>query len=57
MNYVDDDWMFEFTLGQKERVWAQIGMFRYDLLTAEDAALEAVPGQAVVLPPEERIVW
>ena len=35
MNYVDDDWMFEFTLGQKERVWAQIGMFRYDLLTPE----------------------
>lgn len=33
MNYVDDDWMHEFTAGQKTRVWAQVGMFRRELLT------------------------
>lgn len=32
MNYVDDDWMTEFTDGQIERIWAQIGMFRSALL-------------------------
>jgi Pregnancy-associated plasma protein-A len=49
MNYVDDDWMNEFTAGQKERMWAQIGMFRADLLAAgdaEDSFREA--GQAIV---------
>jgi hypothetical protein len=34
MNYVDDDWMNEFTAGQVERLWAQIAMFRTDLLEA-----------------------
>jgi hypothetical protein len=38
MNYVDDKWMTEFTPGQKERVWTQIGMFRRDLLPAARAA-------------------
>ena len=33
MNYVDDDWMNEFTPGQIERVWAQVGMFRSQLLS------------------------
>ena len=28
MNYTDDEWMTEFTAGQTQRVWAQIGMFR-----------------------------
>ncbi|MDP5306662.1 zinc metalloprotease [Paracoccus spongiarum] len=32
MNYVDDDWMTEFTDGQIQRIWAQIGMFRSRLL-------------------------
>jgi len=32
MNYVDDDWMTEFTAGQRTRVFAQLGMFRTDLL-------------------------
>lgn len=45
MNYVDDDWMHEFTAGQKERVWAQIGMFRYDLLAQE------------VEEAGERVIW
>jgi hypothetical protein len=38
MNYVDDDWMNEFTSGQRERVWAQIGMFRQDLLATQAEA-------------------
>lgn len=49
MNYVDDDWMNEFTAGQKERVWAQIGMFRTDLLSGaagEEGFREA--GAAVI---------
>ena len=37
MNYTDDDWMHEFTEGQKDRVWAQIGMFRQDLFSAGGA--------------------
>jgi hypothetical protein len=49
MNYVDDDWMTEFTPGQKERVWAQIGMFRTDLLAgAAGAAGFREAGEAVV---------
>lgn len=32
MNYVDDDTMDHFTPGQFERIWAQVGMFRQDLL-------------------------
>jgi len=49
MNYVDDDWMNEFTAGQKERVWAQIGMFRAGLLGAGDEeAGFAEAGAAVV---------
>jgi hypothetical protein len=35
MNYVDDDWMNEFTSGQRQRIWAQLGMFRRDLLTSQ----------------------
>jgi hypothetical protein len=35
MNYVDDDWMNVFTAGQRERIWAQIGMFRQDLLASQ----------------------
>jgi len=40
MNYVDDDWMTEFTEGQIDRIWTQTGMFRTGLLT-EDARTEA----------------
>ncbi|WP_167481052.1 zinc metalloprotease [Mesorhizobium waimense] len=47
MNYVDDDWMHEFTNGQRERMWAQVGMFRRDLLTSQAAAAVA----------EEAEVW
>lgn len=32
MNYVDDEWMREFTQGQISRIFAQLGMFRTDLL-------------------------
>jgi hypothetical protein len=44
MNYVDDDWMNEFTTGQIERMWTQVDMFRPGLLagTAEAVGLEAV---------------
>lgn len=38
MNYVDDDWMNEFTAGQQERVWTQIAMFRSGLLATGDSA-------------------
>jgi hypothetical protein len=38
MNYVDDDWMNEFTPGQRQRIWAQLGMFRRDLLTSQPGA-------------------
>ncbi len=38
MNYCDDVWMTEFTPGQKERAWAQIGMFRTGLLPAGGGA-------------------
>ncbi len=48
MNYVDDDWMNEFTPGQKDRVWAQIGMFRSQLLAATEAARIPELGEAVV---------
>ena len=36
MNYVDDVWMNEFTEGQIERIWLQIGMFRRGLLTSDN---------------------
>lgn len=39
MNYVDDDWMNEFTNGQRQRIWAQIGMFRRDLLLGQVAGV------------------
>jgi hypothetical protein len=42
MNYVDDDWMKEFTQGQRERIWAQLGMFRQGLLHAGAAARAGV---------------
>ena len=49
MNYCDDDWLTEFTDGQIERVWAQIGMFRSALLTPTAAAVpEASLGAPVV---------
>lgn len=58
MNYVDDDWMNEFTPGQLARVWAQIGMFRSGLLAtggvtaaatseADTTLLEAIFANAV----------
>lgn len=37
MNYTNDAWMTEFTLGQIERVWIQIAMFRHGLLAASAA--------------------
>ena len=45
MNYVDDDWMREFTPGQVSRIFAQLGMFRTDLLggtQVESAELDTV---------------
>jgi hypothetical protein len=36
MNYVDDDWMNEFTPGQIERIWTQIALFRSELATTAD---------------------
>jgi len=48
MNYVDDDWMTEFTAGQKDRVWAQIAMFRSQLLGTTDATRIAESGAAVI---------
>ncbi len=49
MNYVDDDWMNEFTPGQKDRVWAQIGMFRTGLLEAVAGAHGAQEAGASVI--------
>ena len=54
MNYVDDDWMNEFTQGQIDRTWAQIGMFRRDLLVSISRGGAVTPmtmpdlGEAVV---------
>ena len=48
MNYVDDDWMNEFTAGQKDRAWAQIAMFRTQLLGVADSARIAESGVEVV---------
>lgn len=39
MNYGDDDWLNEFTDGQIERIWAQIGMFRSELLSPTTSAV------------------
>lgn len=50
MNYVDDAWMTEFTPGQIERIWAQIGMFRSRLLTP---ATSAVSESSLAAP----VVW
>jgi hypothetical protein len=47
MNYVDDDWMNEFTPGQVERMWTQIGMFRSDLLTGGAEGLESALVESV----------
>ncbi len=52
MNYVDDDWMNEFTQRQKDRVWAQIGMFRGGLLAPAAGAREAG-----MLEAGARVVW
>lgn len=53
MNYVDDDWMNEFTSGQKDRIWAQIGMFRRGLIEQEGArtSLEAM------VDPAAQVKW
>ena len=48
MNYVDDDWMTEFTRGQKDRVWAQIAMFRSGLLGGDNARRVSESGYQVV---------
>ena len=45
MNYVDDDWMKEFTHGQRTRIFAQLGMFRTDLLGGQQ--LQAAMGGRV----------
>jgi hypothetical protein len=53
MNYVDDVWMNEFTPGQIERIWAQIAMFRTDLLgVANLAEAEASDGSSAL-----RVRW
>lgn len=39
MNYADDEWMNKFTDGQIERIWAQIGMFRSELLTPDASSV------------------
>ena len=36
MNYVDDEWMTEFTHGQIGRAWAQIELYRHGLLEQEN---------------------
>jgi hypothetical protein len=48
MNYVDDDWMHEFTSGQRTRIFAQLGMFRTELLGGTQ--VEAAVGAA-------RVAW
>jgi len=35
MNYVDDEWMNEFTIGQIKRMWAQIELYRTGLMDIE----------------------
>jgi len=47
MNYVDDDWMNEFTPGQVQRIWSQLGMFRPELL----GGIETTTARAM------RVVW
>lgn len=49
MNYVDDDTMSEFTTGQNQRVWAQLGMFRDKLIVS--------PAVAGPLDLGPKIVW
>jgi hypothetical protein len=39
MNYVDDEWMNEFTEGQKSRIWAQLRTYRSDLLVEGGSGL------------------
>ncbi|WP_326540926.1 zinc metalloprotease [Pseudorhodoferax sp.] len=41
MNYVDDAWMTEFTDGQRTRVFAQIGMFRTQLMGGSQLQADA----------------
>ena len=48
MNYVDDDWMNEFTDGQKDRVWTQIAMFRSGLLGSGDSERIAESGVEII---------
>jgi hypothetical protein len=50
MNYVDDDWMNEFTAGQITRIFAQLGMFRTDLLGGTQVEASARLGAG-------RVVW
>ncbi len=42
MNYVDDDWMHEFTPGQVERMQAQFALFRDEPLPTESEPLPEV---------------
>ena len=51
MNYVDDAVMTEFTAGQNSRVWAQIGMFRSQLLVPASRGAAAMPMMA------DPVVW
>jgi hypothetical protein len=50
MNYVDDDTMWEFTPGQVSRIFAQIGMFRTDLLGGSQVEASARVGAG-------RVAW
>jgi hypothetical protein len=45
MNYVDDAWMNEFTPGQRTRTFAQLGMFRTDLLGGTHIEAAAAGGR------------
>lgn len=50
MNYTDDAWMNEFTKGQIDRVWAQIRMFRPELLNTSRKFLAARASM-------QRVIW
>lgn len=54
MNYTDDDWMTEFTDGQVERIWAQIGMFRSNLLETGPTAAALTEVESFLAAP---VVW
>lgn len=50
MNYVDDEWMKEFTQGQIRRIWTQLRMFRPELLNSSQRVLETHSSI-------ERVIW